>query len=88
MKRRPRKPSKDKLVNLKLLFFSTVIIGTIQAVAGFVSYFTAMDSFGFAPSDLLWKAQDYFNDEAGPLTIGNKVYVSILHYHGYIFIIH
>ena len=53
MKRRPRNPYTDKLVNQRLISFSYLQIGVIQAFAGFFTYFVIMWENGFAPMDLL-----------------------------------
>eukprot|EP01118_Nematostelium_gracile_P006028 TRINITY_DN1924_c0_g1_i4.p1 TRINITY_DN1924_c0_g1~~TRINITY_DN1924_c0_g1_i4.p1 ORF type:complete len:768 (-),score=194.25 TRINITY_DN1924_c0_g1_i4:39-2342(-) len=64
MKRPPRNPTKHKLVNLKLLFWSTIVIGTIQAASGFTAYFLIMYQYGFPPSSLPFTARKYFNKNA------------------------
>lgn len=47
MKRQPRDPQKDKLVNERLISVSYGQIGMIQAAAGFFSYFIIMAENGF-----------------------------------------
>lgn len=53
MKRHPRNPSTDKLVNYRLISFAYGQIGMIQAAAGFFVYFVIMAENGFLPNDLL-----------------------------------
>ena len=52
MKRRPRDPVRDKLVNERLISLSYGQIGMIQASAGFFAYFWIMSDNGFLPWDL------------------------------------
>ncbi|XP_003795244.1 sodium/potassium-transporting ATPase subunit alpha-4 [Otolemur garnettii] len=53
MKRLPRNPKKDKLVNQRLIGMAYGQIGMIQAVAGFFTYFVILAENGFKPRDLL-----------------------------------
>lgn len=53
MKRLPRDPSKDKLVNERLISIAYGQIGMMQAAAGFFAYFVIMGENGFWPSRLL-----------------------------------
>nr|NP_001116982.2 sodium/potassium ATPase alpha subunit [Strongylocentrotus purpuratus] len=53
MKRRPRDPQNDKLVNERLISVSYGQIGMIQASAGFFAYFVIMGENGFLPNDLI-----------------------------------
>ncbi|GFS90914.1 hypothetical protein NPIL_673221 [Nephila pilipes] len=53
MKRQPRDPKKDKLVNERLISMSYGQIGMMQAAAGFFSYFVIMSENGFWPDRLL-----------------------------------
>ncbi|KAH7951896.1 hypothetical protein HPB52_015020 [Rhipicephalus sanguineus] len=53
MKRQPRDPLKDKLVNERLISISYGQIGMMQAAAGFFVYFVIMAENGFWPSKLL-----------------------------------
>ncbi|GFR10658.1 hypothetical protein TNCT_333391 [Trichonephila clavata] len=53
MKRQPRDPQKDKLVNERLISMSYGQIGMMQAAAGFFSYFVIMSENGFWPDRLL-----------------------------------
>lgn len=52
MKRSPRDPFKDKLVNERLISMAYGQIGMIQAAAGFFTYFIIMAENGFLPSKL------------------------------------
>ena len=53
MKRKPRNPFTDKLVNERLISMAYGQIGMIQASAGFFVYFVIMCENGFWPSKLL-----------------------------------
>ena len=53
MKRQPRNPFTDKLVNERLISMAYGQIGMIQASAGFFVYFVIMAENGFWPSTLL-----------------------------------
>merc|ERR1711990_270653 len=53
MKRQPRNPLTDKLVNERLISMAYGQIGMIQASAGFFVYFVIMCENGFWPSTLL-----------------------------------
>ncbi|GAB6023141.1 hypothetical protein CHUAL_007223 [Chamberlinius hualienensis] len=52
MKRRPRDPFRDKLVNDRLISISYGQIGMMQASAGFFTYFVIMAENGFMPNYL------------------------------------
>jgi len=52
MKRKPRDASKDRLVTVKLIVFSYLLIGVIQAAASFFCFFSVMNDFGFQASGL------------------------------------
>ncbi len=47
MKREPRDPKTDKLVNRRLISVSYGMMGMIQAAAGFYAYFVVMTESGF-----------------------------------------
>uniref|UniRef100_A0A8C5L2J1 Sodium/potassium-transporting ATPase subunit alpha n=1 Tax=Jaculus jaculus TaxID=51337 RepID=A0A8C5L2J1_JACJA len=53
MKRLPRNPKTDNLVNHRLIGMAYGQIGMIQALAGFFTYFVIMAENGFKPFDLL-----------------------------------
>ncbi|XP_076050682.1 sodium/potassium-transporting ATPase subunit alpha isoform X3 [Oratosquilla oratoria] len=52
MKRQPRDPWHDKLVNYRLISMAYGQIGMIQALAGFYTYFVIMAENGFLPPHL------------------------------------
>jgi len=53
MKRQPRCPVRDKLVNERLISLAYGQIGMIQAVSGFFTYFVIMGENGFRPGYLI-----------------------------------
>ncbi|XP_052592472.1 sodium/potassium-transporting ATPase subunit alpha-4 [Peromyscus californicus insignis] len=53
MKRLPRNPKADNLVNHRLIGMAYGQIGMIQALAGFFTYFVILAENGFKPLDLL-----------------------------------
>ncbi|XP_062844233.1 sodium/potassium-transporting ATPase subunit alpha-2 isoform X2 [Trichomycterus rosablanca] len=53
MKRQPRNPKTDKLVNERLISMAYGQIGMIQALAGFFTYFVILAENGFLPRVLL-----------------------------------
>ncbi|XP_059269515.1 sodium/potassium-transporting ATPase subunit alpha-4 [Mustela nigripes] len=53
MKRAPRNPKTDNLVNNRLIGMAYGQIGMIQALAGFFTYFVILAENGFKPLDLL-----------------------------------
>ncbi|XP_038613601.1 sodium/potassium-transporting ATPase subunit alpha-1 [Tachyglossus aculeatus] len=53
MKRQPRNPKTDKLVNERLISMAYGQIGMIQALGGFFTYFVILAENGFLPSGLL-----------------------------------
>uniref|UniRef100_A0A6I8PW71 Sodium/potassium-transporting ATPase subunit alpha n=2 Tax=Xenopus tropicalis TaxID=8364 RepID=A0A6I8PW71_XENTR len=53
MKRQPRNPRTDKLVNERLISMAYGQIGMIQALGGFFTYFVILAENGFLPSRLL-----------------------------------
>nr|AXE72009.1 Na/K-ATPase subunit 4 [Sus scrofa domesticus] len=66
MKRAPRNPKTDNLVNHRLIGMAYGQIGMIQALAGFFTYFVILAENGFKPMDLLgirinWENR-YIND--------------------------
>jgi len=50
MRRPPRDPQVDRLVTQKLVFFSYLQIGIIQAFAGFYAYMVVMHDYGYPVS--------------------------------------
>ncbi|CAF1374203.1 unnamed protein product, partial [Adineta steineri] len=66
MKRRPRNPQQDRLVNKRLILMTYGPIGFIQAAAGLTTYFMIMAENGFLPLRLFglrksWESK-YIND--------------------------
>lgn len=61
MKRPPRDPVNDRLVNLRLIRYSYLQIGIFQAVAGFMMYFIIMADNGFHASRL-WQIRKEWDD--------------------------
>uniref|UniRef100_A0A8B9QJA7 Sodium/potassium-transporting ATPase subunit alpha n=1 Tax=Apteryx owenii TaxID=8824 RepID=A0A8B9QJA7_APTOW len=53
MKRQPRNPKTDKLVNERLISMAYGQIGMIQALGGFFTYFVILAENGFLPSTLV-----------------------------------
>ena len=53
MKRKPRDPKGDRLVNERLISLTYGQIGPMQALAGFFAYFSIMMFNGFLPWDLV-----------------------------------
>jgi sodium/potassium-transporting ATPase subunit alpha len=53
MKRKPRDPKRDKLVNNRLIGMAYGQIGIMQALAGFFTYFVIMGENGFLPWSLI-----------------------------------
>lgn len=53
MKRQPRNPARDKLVNERLISIAYGQIGMIQALGGFFAYFVILAENGFLPSHLV-----------------------------------
>merc|ERR1712179_876663 len=59
MKRMPRNPFTDKLVNERLISMAYGMIGMIQAIAGFYVYLVIMAENGFLPRKLLGIRRDW-----------------------------
>ncbi|XP_008518698.2 sodium/potassium-transporting ATPase subunit alpha-4 isoform X1 [Equus przewalskii] len=67
MKRAPRDPKNDKLVNYRLIGMAYGQIGMIQALAGFFTYFVILAENGFKPADLLGIRHDWENSYVNDL---------------------
>eukprot|EP00939_MAST-03C_sp_MAST-3C-sp1_P003009 g3009.t1 len=93
MKRPPREAGRDRLVTKKLVVFSYLQIGVIQAVAGFYTWFVVMYDYGYPAhilpglgaedawgKRLLWcKPQDNSTKFRGYTeAVGTKTYADIL----------
>ena len=63
MRRKPRNPDTDHLINEKLIFLSYGQMGLIQAAAGFFTYFVIMAENGFWPGRLVgqWEIFQFSN---------------------------
>jgi len=61
MKRQPRCPIRDKLVNERLISLAYGQIGMIQAVSGFFTYFVIMGENGFRPAYLIGLRAEWDN---------------------------
>ncbi|XP_041115243.1 sodium/potassium-transporting ATPase subunit alpha-1-like isoform X2 [Polyodon spathula] len=59
MKRRPRNPKTDKLVNERLISMAYGQIGMIQGLGGFFTYFVVLAENGFLPMRLLGIRTDW-----------------------------
>ncbi|CAL1298041.1 unnamed protein product [Larinioides sclopetarius] len=68
MKRQPRDPSKDKLVNERLISIAYGQIGMIQGAAGFFSYFVILSENGFLPGRLLGLRKEWDSKAVNDLT--------------------
>ncbi|XP_063711553.1 sodium/potassium-transporting ATPase subunit alpha-3-like [Symsagittifera roscoffensis] len=62
MKRKPRDPVNDRLVNHRMITLVYGMIGIMQAAAGFFAYFVVMGVNGFQP-DILFGLRDEWEDE-------------------------
>ena len=60
MRRKPRNPDTDHLINEKLIFLSYGQMGLIQAAAGFFTYFVIMAENGFWPDRLVGQWEIFF----------------------------
>lgn len=67
MKRQPRDPLTDKLVNERLIAMAYGQIGMIQATAGFFVYFVIMAENGFLPGYLFGLRRPWDNREINDL---------------------
>ncbi|UJR34911.1 hypothetical protein I4U23_027689 [Adineta vaga] len=67
MKRRPRDPNHDRLVNERLISMAYGQIGPIQAGAGFFTYLVIMAQNGFLPSRLLGLRKSWESREVNDL---------------------
>ncbi len=62
MEKPPRDMNVDRLVTAKLISFSYLQIGIIQALAGFYAYFVVLNDYGFPASDLPGLADAFRKD--------------------------
>ena len=68
MKRMPRDPDMDKLVNQRLIGMAYGQIGMIQAAAGFFSYFVVMIEHGWWPWRLVGIREQWDSPTVNDLT--------------------
>ncbi|KAJ6650148.1 Sodium/potassium-transporting ATPase subunit alpha [Pseudolycoriella hygida] len=68
MKRQPRNPFKDNLVNRNLISMAYGQIGMIQTVAGFFTYFVIMAENGFLPMKLFGLREQWESKIVNDLT--------------------
>jgi hypothetical protein len=64
MKRKPRHPKKDRLVTLKLAIWSYLVLGTWQAIAGFISYLLVFDHYNIPISGIVYISTTYFKNSS------------------------
>jgi len=67
MKRKPRHPELDKLVNVRLISFSYLQIGLIECAAAMFAYYSVMKDYGFYPMNLFFFSFDEGCVNNGPL---------------------
>merc|ERR1712149_66653 len=67
MKRQPRCPVNDKLVNERLISLAYGMIGMIQASSGFFTYFVIMGENGFRPGYLIGLRSDWDDKDVNDL---------------------
>jgi len=63
MKRKPRDPAVDKLINIRLLVYAYLLLGMFEGLSTMFTYFVVMGDFGFSPLSLankgsFWDATD------------------------------
>merc|ERR1740128_1469910 len=68
MKRKPRNPFTDKLVNERLISMAYGQVGMMQASAGFFAYFVIMSENGFLPKDLFGLRKSWDSRHLNDLT--------------------
>ncbi|KAL7296266.1 hypothetical protein TKK_0010502 [Trichogramma kaykai] len=61
MRRAPRNPQVDQLVNKRLISMTYGQIGMTQSMAGFFTYFSILMFYGFLPKDLIGLRADWEN---------------------------
>lgn len=69
MKRTPRHPKLDHLVTMRLMSFSYLQIGILQAYAGALTYFWVMNDYGFTPAQTI-----FLNQRTGFIPLADDVY--------------
>jgi sodium/potassium-transporting ATPase subunit alpha len=81
MKIPPRNQKTARLVTKRLISFSYLQIGMIQAMAGFFCFFWVLNDFGFSPKDLLFSAKTWSNPD--PLSSSASSFSDQFGGHGY-----
>jgi sodium/potassium-transporting ATPase subunit alpha len=66
MAKPPRDMNTERLVTGKLVNFSYLQIGVVQALAGFFCYFVVLYDYGFHPNDLYGAHEDFKLENVGP----------------------
>ena len=54
MNRLPRSPKRDHMVNMRLMSYTYLQVGWMQALSGMIVYFIVMNDYGFKPHTLLF----------------------------------
>jgi len=78
MSRPPRNAAVDRLVNRRLISFSYLQIGIMQAMAGFFTYMVVLNDYGYSPRILMntgyqWEKQSLMctvDDDGSPVSCG------------------
>jgi sodium/potassium-transporting ATPase subunit alpha len=73
MTRKPRNPQKHKLVSIKLIIFSLIHMGIIQAVSGFTSYFLSMHYSGIPAGEAFFSARTYFKKDSPDFHVNGRI---------------
>ena len=63
MKRPPRNAQVDRLVSFKLISFSYLQIGIMQAMAGIFTYFVILGDQGFPPNELPFSDEQFYDED-------------------------
>jgi len=63
MKRPPRNAQVDRLVNARLICFSYLQIGIMQAMAGIFTYFVVFGDQGFPPDELVFSDEPFYEED-------------------------
>jgi sodium/potassium-transporting ATPase subunit alpha len=75
MNKPPRDSRTDRLVTVKLISFSYLQVGVIQACAGFFAYLVVLNDYGFGPTMLPGIADGFKRENLGP-NLENPTYLS------------
>jgi sodium/potassium-transporting ATPase subunit alpha len=66
MAKPPRDMNTERLVTAKLVNFSYLQVGMVQALAGFFTYFVVLYDYGFHPNDLMGMHDDFKLENVKP----------------------